>query len=257
MCIQCHMPLLDNDQEVSSGVSEGDPAGAHPGQHRSHRWLAANQAIPWLLGDEEQVALTEQWLRGEYEVPEIQDIWGEGPVVSTTVIAPDSTGPGKTLEYQVVIANKKVGHEFPTGPLDLIQTWIETKVKDATDRTVFHSGWLDDKNYIDPDAHYFRSFPIDEEGNVIYRHNLWDMVGTTYVRVIFPDYSEQASYAVDLPDDVEGPLTVTARLRMRKFHQQIVDMATANSGITFPITDLSESTSEVDVVFDFARETQD
>ena len=62
---------------------------------------------------------------------------------------------------------------------------------------------------------------------------------------------------MDLPDDVEGPLTVTARLRMRKFHQQIVDMATANSGITFPITDLSESTSEVDVVFDFARETQD
>lgn len=257
VCIQCHMPLLDNDQEVSSGVSEGDPAGSHPGQHRSHRWLAANQAIPWLLGDEEQVALTEQWLRGEYEVPEIQDIWGDGPVVSTTVIAPESTEPGKTLEYQVVIANKKVGHEFPTGPLDLIQTWIETRVEDATGNTIFHSGWLDDENYIDPDAHYFRSFPIDEEGNIIYRHNLWDMVGTTYVRVIFPDYSEQASYEVELPEDVEGPLKVTARLRMRKFHQKIVDAATANSGITFPITDMSESTSEIDVVRDLARETRD
>jgi hypothetical protein len=130
-------------------------------------------------------------------------------------------------------------------------------VKDATDRTVFHSGWLDDKNYIDPDAHYFRSFPIDEEGNIIYRHNLWDMVGTTYVRVIFPDYSEQATYKVELAEDIEGPLKVTARLRMRKFHQKIVDVATADSGITFPITDLSESTGVVDVVRDLAKETRD
>jgi hypothetical protein len=248
VCIECHMPLTPNEQEVSSGVSDGDPYGPHPGQHRSHRWLAANQAIPWLLEDHEQVELTEQWLKGEIEIPEIQDKWETGPVIGTNVVAPETVEPRETLEYIVVIDNNKTGHEFPTGPLDLIQTWIEAKVLDASGNTLSHTGWIDENNYVDPNAHYFRSFPIDEEGNVIYRHNLWDMVGTTYLRVIFPGFSEKVTYTMEVPEDADGPLTIEARLRMRKFHQKIVDSATDNSGLTFPITDLSSSSIEVDVV---------
>jgi len=248
VCIECHMPLTPNVEEASSGVSDGDPFGPHPGQHRNHRWLAANQAIPWLLEEDEQVNLTEKWLKGEYLVPEIQDKWLEGPAVATDVAAPESVQPAEAMEYSVVIANRKVGHEFPTGPLDLIQTWIETKVEDASGRTLFHSGWVGEDNYVDPDAHYFRSFPIDEEGDVIYLHNLWDMVGTTYVRVIFPGFSEKVNYAPDVPEDVAGPLTISANLRMRKFHQKFVDVTTDNSGLTFPITDLSSSIVEVELV---------
>lgn len=247
VCIECHMPLVENDQEVSSGVSDGDPFGPHPDQHRSHRWLGANQAIPWLLEDQEQVDLTERWLKGEYEIPEIADKWEDGPAIATAVTAPLLLAKGQPLEYQVIITNVKAGHEFPTGPLDLIQTWIDTTVTDASGNVLLHSGFLDEKNYIDPDAHYFRTFPIDEDGNVIDRHNLWDMVGSTYVRVIFPGFSEEANYEVAVPADTEGPLTITATLRMRKFHQSIVDLATDNSGLTFPITDLSSFTAVVEL----------
>jgi hypothetical protein len=257
VCIECHMPLVPNEREVSSGVSDGDPFGAHPGEHRSHRWLAANQAIPWLLEDAEQVELTEQWLKGEYPIPEIEHKWEDGPVIGTTVAAPEAVAPGDTLEYEVIVTNRKAGHEFPTGPLDLIQTWVETKVEDAVGNVLLHSGFIDENNYVDPDAHYFRSFPIDEEGDIIYRHNLWDMVGTTYVRVIFPGYSEQASYAIDVPEDAVGPISVTATLRMRKFHQKIVDATTGNSGLTFPITDLSTFTASVAVEPGVALKTQD
>jgi hypothetical protein len=257
VCIECHMPLLPNEKEVSSGVSDGDPYGPHPDQHRSHRWLGANQAIPWLLEETEQVRLTEQWLKGEYPVPEIEHKWEDGPVIGTTVTAPGTVTPGGTLEYDILISNRKVGHEFPTGPLDLIQTWIETKVEDAAGNVILHRGFIDENNYVDPEAHYFRSFPIDEDGNVIYRHNLWDMVGTTYVRVIFPGFSERVSYEIDVPEDAVGPISVTATLRMRKFHQKIVDAATENSGLTFPITDLSSSTVSVDLAPSKVLKTQD
>lgn len=272
VCMECHMPLLDNVKEVSSGVSDGDPFGPHPGQHRSHRWLAANQAIPWLeaitgqaeLTEQEQAELreqaelTEQWLKGEYAIPEIEFKWEQGPAIDTTLLAPDAIQRGQPLEYQIVVSNNKAGHEFPTGPLDLIQTWIETKVMDATGKVVFHRGFLDDRNYVDPEAHYFRSFPIDEEGNVIERHNLWDMVGMTYVRVIFPGYAEQVAYEIEIPEDTPGPLTVSAVLRMRKFHQTIVDVATGTpegekGELTFPITDISSDTATVDLTPGVAR----
>ena len=54
------------------------------GMHRSHRFLGANQFIPTLMkleGGEEHVALTEQWLRGEIDIPEIRSKWSEGPAV--------------------------------------------------------------------------------------------------------------------------------------------------------------------------------
>jgi hypothetical protein len=53
---------------------------------------------------------------------------------------------------------------------------------------------------------------------------------------------------MEVPEDADGPLTIEARLRMRKFHQKIVDSATDNSGLTFPITDLSSSSIQVGVV---------
>ena len=43
-----------------------------------------------LEGWEEQLRLTEEWLQGKTEIPEIADKWRDGPVVDLALTAPDA-----------------------------------------------------------------------------------------------------------------------------------------------------------------------
>ena len=93
----------------------------------------------------------------------------------------------------------KVGHDFPTGPLDIIQSWVELHVTDQTGNEIFSSGTVDEKNFIEPGSFLFKAEPVDQYGNLIDRHNLWEMVGVRYRRALFPGYSDTVDYMVDCP----------------------------------------------------------
>lgn len=234
-CRDCHMRLTPST----------DPARLAGGRHHSHRFIAANQTVPLLRGDTEQVRLTEEWLKGQAEVPEIAARWAKGPAVPIRVEAPAEAQAGRRLKWQVIVTNNKVGHNFPTGPLDIIETWLDVTVTDARGLTLFRSGFLDDKNYVDKKAFFFRSQGVSKEGKLIDRHNLWDMVGQKTKRAIFVGYSDAAPYEAAIPAASRGPLTISARLRYRKFNQFITDWATGKPGNKFPITDISEDRAQV------------
>jgi hypothetical protein len=54
-----------------------------------------------------------------------------------------------------------VGHNFPGGTIDINEAWIEMVVTDARGKRVFASGLLDDKDYVDANAYFYRSMPVD------------------------------------------------------------------------------------------------
>ncbi|MEE9212724.1 MAG: cytochrome b/b6 domain-containing protein, partial [Phycisphaeraceae bacterium] len=115
-CRECHMPLQDSSDPAAGDAGDYNRS-AGDGKHRSHRFLAANQVMPLLLklpGAEEHVALTEQWLRGEIEIPEIADKWTAGPVIRLTLAGPERVRPGEQVDLQVIVTNNKTGHGFPT-----------------------------------------------------------------------------------------------------------------------------------------------
>ena len=152
---------------------------------------------------------------------------------------------GGRLKWQVLVTNNKAGHGVPTGPLDIIETWLEVTVSDARGKLVFQSGLLDARNYVDKGAFFFRALGVDKGGSDIKHHNLWDMVGQKTKRAIFVGYSDAASYEAVLPRGVRGPLTINARLRYRKFNQFIADFVTGDKKTTFPVTDLAEDRAVV------------
>jgi hypothetical protein len=228
-CKDCHMPLRDSKEMASSS---GRP------QHRSHRFIGANQAVPWLTGDKEQFRLTEEWLQGKRDVPEIAARWAKGPAIPVRIDAPAATAPGKRLEWKVIVTNNKAGHSFPTGPLDIIETWLEVRLLDAKGKVLYESGALDKKLYVDKQAFFFRSLGVDEKGARIDRHNLWDMVGQKSKRAVFVGTSDAAPYSAVVPKNAVGPLTLTTRLRYRKFNQFVTDLL-GKKGLTFPITEIS------------------
>ena len=93
--------------------------------------VGANQYVPLLHdlpGAAKHVERVERWLRGEIDIPEIAGKWTTGPVVRMEIAAPPVVTPGEQASFQVLLTNNKTGHDFPTGPLDMIESWIELLV---------------------------------------------------------------------------------------------------------------------------------
>jgi len=206
-CRECHMPLQDSD-DPAAGDDLDAYRTAHDGKHRDHRFIAANSFIPTLLelpGWKEHNDLTVAWLQGKREIPEIAYKWASGPAVSIEILAPDAARPGEPIDIRVVVSSNKVGHDFPTGPLDIIQSWIHLEVTDDRGRVLLSSGALDAEHFIQPGAFMFKAEPVDQAGNLIDRHNLWEMVGVRYRRALFPGFKDVARYTLSCPSESAIP----------------------------------------------------
>ena len=282
-CRECHMPL-QNSHDPGRGDDQDYNRTAADGKHRSHRFLAANQFMPLALklpGAHEHALLTERWLQGRIHIPEIADKWRTGPAVPIELEAPAEASPGDEIRLDVVITNNKVGHDFPTGPLDIIQSWVEVVVRDQDGNVVFATGERDQRHFIQPGSFIFKAEPVDQYGKLIDRHNLWEMVGVRYRRALFPGQSDRAEFAFQCPAatmpqptaattgaaDGRSPddsrresfrfrtparvtrLDVTSRLMYRKIDQFLLNFLFGeSSGITAPVTVLSQDSTSITVV---------
>ena len=267
-CRECHMPLVTST-DPASGDDRDYNRSAGDGKHRSHRFLGANQMMPALLdlpGWEQQVALTNQWMRGEIEIPEIAHKWQQGPAVGIELVVADAVQPGESVPIRVVITSNKVGHDFPTGPLDIIQSWVEIVVENDRGDIVYSSGVLGDDGFIQPGSFIFKAEPVDQFGNLIDRHNLWEMVGVRHRRALFPGFSDTAAFEMICPDmrlvrksfpsesfelpagDKAGRLRIRARLLYRKVDQYLLNFLYGrDSGLSSPITEMATATREIEV----------
>ena len=199
------MPLVAS-HDPAAGDSLDYNRSASDGKHRSHRFVGANQAMPVMLklpGGEEQAKLVEKWLRGEVEIPEIASKWSKGPAVAIELVSPKEATAGEAVALRVIITSNKVGHDFPTGPLDIIQAWVELMVTDGGGHVVFASGRRDERHRIEPGTFMFKAEPVDQYGNLIDRHNLWEMVGVRYRRSLFPGFSDTAEYSFQCSGSTE------------------------------------------------------
>src|SRR5215472_13897885 len=267
-CRECHMPLVDSTDPAAGDTTDYNrSAGDH--KHRSHRFLAANNFVPALLHLEnaaKHIELTERWLHGQVEIPEIRNKWAEGPIVKLRIEIPQVVVPGQRLPVRVVLVSNKVGHDYPTGPLDMIQSWVEMKVQDQNGRTLFASGQRDSRYFLEPGTFLFKAEPVDQYGNLIDRHNLWEMVGVRYRRSLFPGYSDTVEYNVLCPSggpraaarsggDVReylvrdlspGTLRITATLHYRKIDQFLLNYVMGEAAhVTSPVVDIASATAKV------------
>lgn len=268
-CRECHMPLVDSHDPAAGDTMDYNRT-AEDHKHRSHRFLAANNFVPALLhleGADKQIELTTRWLQGHIDIPEIRSKWAEGPAVKIRIETPPTAIPSKTIPVRVIITSNKVGHDYPTGPLDMIQSWVELRVQDGSGRLVFTSGNRDARNFLLPGTFLFKAEPVDQYGNLIDRHNLWEMVGVRYRRSLFPGYSDTVEYNVVCPSggpslpvektrgerefsvpvaDATGTLRIDATLHYRKIDQFLLNYVMGEkAGLTAPVVDIASATANV------------
>jgi tetratricopeptide (TPR) repeat protein len=172
-CVDCHMPL----------VPAKDPA-ARDGKVHSHRFPAANTALPLVNGDAVQLEVTQAFLTsgavtldvfglvpGDAPSPGARTVSGTEPRLASTfaageesmafgaapafvstpaeVVAPldkvdAGVRRGDSARVEVVVRTRRVGHFFPGGTVDAFDVWVELEVGDSDGRKILHSGFLED-----------------------------------------------------------------------------------------------------------------
>jgi tetratricopeptide (TPR) repeat protein len=172
-CNECHMPM----------VPSKDP-GNRGGMVRSHRFAAANTAVPHVNGDQKQMQETTNFLKSGFvtvdlfAITPVEDMAGQPPMLRRSgdtqtlnstmavgeeaetagqyfirevskVAAPINTAnvkvqPGSTVRLDAVVRTRRVGHFFPGGTVDAYDLWLEVQGKDADGKVFFWSGKAED-----------------------------------------------------------------------------------------------------------------
>ena len=245
-CTACHMPR----------VPSNDPA-ARDGMVRSHRFAAANTAVPFVNRDAAQLDAVHNFLQdGQVSIDVFGVVRTGAPVESVAssgggdvqqattfavgeesfgggglppVLAPaaEVLGPfgaapvavarGESVRLEVVVRTRKVGHFFPGGTVDAFDVWVEVEARDNLGQTLLHSGALEPSGAVEPGAHRYRSLLLDEHGNPINKRNAWAARSVAYVRLIPPGAADTIHYRLDIPEDSGDTISITARLKYRKF----------------------------------------
>jgi hypothetical protein len=237
-CQDCHMAL----------VPSRDPSANFDGKVRSHQFPAANTMLPTLSGDEAHLnAITEflqaNRMRVSIDTPTRSDSFqtlqslDEG--LRDFEEAPFFLYLGETARIQVLVSNNGVGHNFPGGTIDINEAWLEVLAMDATGERIFVSGRVGEDRNVDPQAHFYRSLPVDRTGQLVWRHDLFRMVGESFRRVIAAGESDVVEYAFRVPAWAKSPLTVTATLKYRKLNDRYARWALKDQYAPLPVVDLA------------------
>lgn len=253
-CSDCHMPRTPS----------GD-FGNIAGYVDSHRFPAANTALPYENEDAEQLDAVEKFLKANQVtvdifgispeqgrqqtaaapsaqglIPQLQTAFGVGEESAFT--APQTPGAlvpsasqltapfgrvpvqvrrGDTVEVDVVVRTRTVGHFFPGGTVDAYDLWLELQAKDETGRILFWSGKAgpngDGNGPVDPGAQFYRSLQIDLHGNPINKRNAWATRSVAYVHLIPPGAADTVHYRLSIPENAGKKISLTAKLNYRKF----------------------------------------
>ena len=147
------------------------------------------------------------------------------------------------------MTNQGVGHSFPGGTIDLNEAWIDFKVYDGQQRLVTYSGQLQTDGSLGADKVVYKEIAIDRHGKEVWRHDLFNMVGRSYVNVIPAGSTDVVEFDLIVPDWATSPLTISATLKFRKLNQKYLDWVNLKQSVdTNPIIDIARDSVSVKVL---------
>jgi tetratricopeptide (TPR) repeat protein len=225
-CAGCHMPLQESGD---FGAREFDESGEL--KIHDHLFPSANTAIAHLRGEQDIVLAHQKFLKDIIRI----DVFGlrKGGEIDGELIAPlrpevPTLKPGEKYLLETVIRTLKMGHLFTQGTADSNEVWMDVTVRSG-DRVIGRSGGIDETSTVDPWSHFVNVYMLDKDGNRINRRNPQDIFTPLYNHQIPPGAADVVHYGLELPDDVNAPVTVTVKLQYRKFDQEYMDFVTRSA----------------------------
>jgi Flp pilus assembly protein TadD len=243
-CQGCHMMRSPNTLP--------EP-GAKDGTFASHRWLAGNTAVPFYYGFNEQLKKTEEFLHSGNILNYLNvDIFGLKIGNNSSLIAPLGTVPfvlpaGQTVEAWVVIQNKNIGHSLIPEVRDLYEAWTQFTVTDAGGTVLYSSGFLRPDGSLDPSAHSFTNRPVNVLGDFVDNHMVSAIHSVAYDNTIQSGRSTLVRYRFELPANIKGPVTLTARVNYRHLRQSYLNNIFGPDHPAYPVVEMTSRTRTLSI----------
>ena len=123
---------------------------------------------------------------------------------------PPAVAPGETVDVEVVVRTRGVGHPYTNGTADSNETWVSLEGASG-DRPFFRSGVLDEAGRLDAGADLLWTFVVDEDGGHMDRRQPQDIRVPLYNNGIGPGAARVVHYRVTVPPDAKGEIVARRR----------------------------------------------
>jgi Flp pilus assembly protein TadD len=242
-CRDCHLPPYRSDE-----------FGNKKGQLHDHLFPAANTALPFIRGDKETVARIRQFLQNKVLTVDLFAIKRGGEIV-VLGDKPPAVSPGETLDLEVVVRTRGVGHPYTNGTSDSNETWVSLEGS-SEKREFFRSGVLDAAGRLDAAADTLSLLVIDHDGKHMDRRQPQDIHVPLYNNGIGPGAARVVHYRVRVPEDASGSITLSAGVHYRKFSRDYTTFSLGATSPSLPVTTLATDTVSLPVSRDAGRGTR-
>ncbi|HKD37337.1 MAG TPA: tetratricopeptide repeat protein, partial [Pirellulales bacterium] len=223
-CAACHMPLQPSTDFGAKFFGGAEQLSVH-----NHTFPAANTGLAALKEQPEMLKAEREFLKGVMRV----DLFGlrEGGTVDGKLLGPigappPKLEPGKSYLLEAVVRTLKLGHPFTQGTVDSNEVWLDVQVVTPSGRVIGRNGTIDDRGEVDQWSYFFNVFMLDRNGNRIDRRNPQDIFVPLYDHQIPPGAARVVHYNLQIPADLNEPVTIVAKLQYRKFDQRYMDFVT-------------------------------
>lgn len=242
-CNSCHLtktPAKNFDVSAKDGVVS------------SHRFAAANTAIPMVYGFKEQFEEVVKFMQDDRLAIDIFALHRQAKRSrKTKLIAPVDrknfkVNSGDKLIADVVITNKNIGHSFPPELRDFYEAYVEFEVSNSEGKTLFKSGYFGPDGSLDSKAHSYKTYLVRKDGSLIDKHHIWQTRVVAYNNSIQSGKSDISRYKFIVPDNYKGKLKLTAKINYRRFTRVYSDYVLGRS-VDLPVVTLAETKETVSV----------
>ena len=222
----------------------GSDYGAKNQQLASHRWPGANTAIPYFYNYDEQMRVTEAFLKDALAIDIFALIKNESG--KEKLIAPlDRTNfslmAGETVTAEVVIQNRKIGHNLVPEQRDFYESWVEFTASDGQGHEFFHSGFLKPDGFLDDHAHSYTNRLLSKDGKWLDLHQVWMTKARAYDNTIPSGQSDLVRFKFRVPPGISGPVKLTAKVNYRRFRRGFTNFILSKS-VDYPVVEMVAKT---------------
>ncbi|MCK7592991.1 multiheme c-type cytochrome [Pseudomarimonas salicorniae] len=247
-CNGCHMPLREDGDFAARDFDGSGRLSVH-----DHLFPAANTGIPALLDFPDHVNAAHQDMLEKALRIDLVALRAEGRIDGELIgpLRPSlpALQPGKSYLVETVVRTLGLGHPFTEGTADSNEVWVEIEAR-LDGALIGHSGRIDPATgEVDPWSHFINAFVLDREGRRIDRRNPEDIFVPLYSHQIPPGAADLLHFRIELPEDAQGQLDLTARVHYRKFDTAMMRYVQGEgfSGNTLPISLLAEDSVSLPV----------
>ncbi|NQE45005.1 hypothetical protein C5S31_03145 [ANME-1 cluster archaeon GoMg2] len=224
-CQDCHMTPGITHFEANPGKASG--IGPERDHVYTHYFVGGNAAVTGVIGSEVHQQMAEERLK------------------SAATLALEAEKKVTEAELTVKVTNVGAGHKLPTGLTEAREVWIEIMATDASGKEFYHVGGLDSDGEVDPDAVMYRVVLGDASGNPTVK--VWEAESLLSDNRIFPKETRVEQFSFAIPEGVNGPITVEAKLNYRSASQKLLDSIFGKGKVVAPVIEMAGAEDTIEV----------